>query len=181
MTDQDARSFRIAEDVGDGVRPYEVGQAPVDRSHIRVKAMLVALHSDGTRHLVSSNPPSDENPQGHHRLIGGSVELGESLQDAIVREIDEELGARVHELQHLGVIENIFRYNGELGHEIVALYAGRLDPEPADQDATLTESDGSVVPVVWRAFDDVDTRIPLYPLAALPWIDGLSLTSGYNR
>ncbi|MEV7620728.1 NUDIX domain-containing protein [Microbacterium sp. NPDC089321] len=174
MTDQNARFFRITEDADNGGWPYGVGPEPADRAHIRVKAMLVAVHSDGTRHLVSSNPPSSENPQGHHRLIGGSVELGELLQDAIVREIHEELGARVRELKHLGVIENIYRYNGEPGHEIVALYTGRLDPEPADQDATLIESDGSVVPVVWRAFDDVDARIPLYPLAALPWIDALS-------
>ncbi|WP_182253154.1 NUDIX hydrolase [Microbacterium esteraromaticum] len=156
-------------------------KSSIDRSRIRVKAMIIVVHEDGTRHLVSSNAPTDENPHGFHRLIGGSVELGESLQEAIIREVDEELGARIHDLRHLGVVENIFHYNGELGHELVALYKGRLDPTPADKGATLTESDGSVVPVVWRSLDDVDVHVPLYPVAVRPWIDSLGRHSRNNR
>ncbi|WP_222124130.1 NUDIX domain-containing protein [Microbacterium paludicola] len=143
---------------------------PIDRSYIRVKAMLIAPSTDGLRHLVSVNAPSEENPVGFHRLIGGSVELGETHQEAIVREVDEELGARIVDLRHLGVVENIFRYNGELGHEIVALYSGTLDPAPADEGGTLVESDGSVVPVVWRPFEEDGMATPLYPTNANDWI-----------
>ena len=50
----------------------------IDRSVIRVKAMLIALNDDHTAHAVSLNRPTVENPQGYHRLVGGSVELGES-------------------------------------------------------------------------------------------------------
>lgn len=132
--------------------------------------MLIAPSTDGLRHLVSVNAPSEENPVGFHRLIGGSVELGETHQEAIVREVDEELGARIVDLRHLGVVENIFRYNGELGHEIVALYSGTLDPAPADEGGTLVESDGSVVPVVWRPFEDEGMATPLYPTNANDWI-----------
>lgn len=141
-----------------------------DRSHILVKAMLVAPSDDGAHHLVSSHPPTSENPSGFHRLIGGSVELGETHQEAIVREVEEELGASILDLTHLGMVESIFRYNGELGHEIVALYTGRLQPTPADEGGTLTESDGSVVPVVWRPFNDTDVELPLYPAGANDWI-----------
>ena len=104
------------------------------------------------------------------RLIGGGVELGESHQDAIVREVGEELGAAVHDLTLLAPIENIFRIDGVLGHEIVFLYTGRLDPLPATANATLTESDGSVVPVVWRSFHEDDEMLPLYPAAVLEWV-----------
>lgn len=159
----------------------ENGDVSVDRSHIRVKAMLIAPNADGTRHLVSRNAPTIENPQGYHRLIGGSVELGETHREAIVREVDEELGARIVDLVHLGVVENIFRFNDELGHEIVALYTGRLDPAPADEGGTLTESDGSTVPVVWRPFDDVDLAEPLYPAAANTWLRGIPIASGPLR
>lgn len=34
------------------------------------------------------NSPTEENPDGYHRLIGGSVEMGETHREAIVREID---------------------------------------------------------------------------------------------
>ncbi|HSO65426.1 MAG TPA: NUDIX domain-containing protein [Ornithinibacter sp.] len=143
---------------------------PVDRSYIRVKAMLVALDDDLTRHAVSLNPPTDENPDGYHRLIGGSVELGETHCDAIGREVDEELGAKILDLTYLSSMENIFRINGELGHEIVFLYSGRLDPQPATAAASLTESDGSTVPVVWLALDEGDGTLPLYPAGVGPWV-----------
>ena len=127
----------------------------IDRSTIRVKAMLVAPSADGMSHLVSVNAPTTENPRGYHRLIGGSVAHG-----------DEELGARIHGLEHVGIGENIFRFNGEIGHEIVALYSGSLDPAPGVDGGTLTESDGSAVPVVWRSFDDAGHEVPLYPTGA---------------
>ncbi|MDR6970576.1 NUDIX domain-containing protein [Leifsonia shinshuensis] len=140
--------------------------------------MLVALSADGSRHLVSSNPPTSENPLGYHRLVGGGVDLGETHRAAIVREVDEELGAAILGLTYLGMIENIFRFNGELGHEIVALYAGILDPEPAAEGGTLTESDGSVAPVVWRPVDDADVDVPLYPREANEWIRDAVARSG---
>ena len=132
--------------------------------------MLVVPSADGSRHLVSVNSPTIENPAGYHRLIGGSVELGETHREAIVREVDEELGAGIVGLKHLGMLENIFRFNGEVGHEIVALYSGSLDPAPPEEGGTLTESDGSVVPVVWRPFDDDGLTVPLYPAGVDDWI-----------
>lgn len=149
-------------------------RVPVDRSFIRVKAMLVAPDEGFTSHAVTLNPPTRENPHGYHRLIGGTVELGETHRDAIVREVEEELGATIHDLRFLAPVENIFRIDGVLGHEVVFLYAGRLDPRPARTAATLTESDGSIVPVGWRPFDDAGEPLPLYPQAAVPWIRSLT-------
>ena len=39
-------------------------------------------------------------PQGFFSAIAGFVEPGESLEDAVVREIFEETGIRVHEVQY---------------------------------------------------------------------------------
>ena len=92
--------------------------------------MLIAPNDNLTAHAVSVNPPTAENRDGYHRLIGGSVELGESHRDAIVREVYEELGAVIRKLDFLATVDNIFRINGSLGHEVVFLYSGRLDPPP---------------------------------------------------
>lgn len=146
----------------------------VDRSYIRVKAMLVAPDAALTQHAVSLNPPTTEHPDGHHRLIGGSVELGETHRECVVREVQEELGASILDLTFVTAVENIFRINGELGHEIVFLYTGRLDPEPAREGATLTEADGSVVPVVWRPFDDAAVALPLFPVGAREVVETLA-------
>ncbi len=135
----------------------------IDRGVIRVKAMLVARSRAGLSHAVSLNPPTQEHPDGYHRLIGGGVELGETHREAVVREVDEELGATIEDLAYLGVIENIFRIDGVLGHEVVFVHSGRLTPEPAGEGATLTESDGSVAPIVWRPFADADEPLPLFP------------------
>jgi len=146
----------------------------VDRSHIRVKAVLIAPNDDFTAHAVSLNPATAENASGYHRLIGGGVELGETHHDAIVREVDEELGATIRDLAFVTAFESIFRIDGTLGHEIVFLYVGRLEPSPALTGASLTEIDGSVMPVVWRPIDDQDEPLPLYPSATVDWVRSLS-------
>lgn len=132
--------------------------------------MLIALNADRSAHAVSLNGRSRENSAGYHRLIGGSVEFGETHRDAIVREVDEELGAQVRELRYLGVVENLFHLDGLPGHEIVFIYSGRLDPEPALEGATLLEMDGAVVPVVWRPVADAQEEVPLYPAAVSDWL-----------
>jgi ADP-ribose pyrophosphatase YjhB (NUDIX family) len=84
----------------------------IDRSVIRVKAMLIAPNTGRTAHAVSLNAPTIENPAGYHRLIGGTVELGESHRDTIRREVDEELGATIRDLTLLTTVENIFTLDG---------------------------------------------------------------------
>lgn len=150
----------------------------IDRTRIRVKAMLIAPNDAGTHHAVSVNGPTVENPLGFYRLIGGGVELGETHRSAVIREVREELQAEIHDLEYLGMVENIFRFEGELGHEIVAIYTGRLDPAPTEVGAVLTESNGAVVPVTWQSFDDLDTTVPLYPAGAIEWVRILAHTDG---
>jgi ADP-ribose pyrophosphatase YjhB (NUDIX family) len=150
----------------------------VDRRFIRVKAMLVAPNGDRTAHAVSVLPPTAEHPDGYHRLVGGGVEVGETHRDAIVREVAEELRATIHDLAFLATVENIFRIDGVLGHEIAFLYTGRLDPAPGPTGAFLTESDGAVVPVVWRSVDDAAERLPLFPAAVVPWVKRLADAGG---
>ena len=134
-----------------------------ERTGIDVKAMIIVPSSDRLTHAVSLMPPTAEHPQGYHRLIGGSVETGETHEDAIRREVREELGAQIRDLVCLEVVENIFVVNGVPGHEVVFVHTGRLDPAPDPVGATLTESDGSVVPVVWRPFEDSGDPLPLFP------------------
>jgi ADP-ribose pyrophosphatase YjhB (NUDIX family) len=136
--------------------------------------MLIAPNSDLGAHAVSLNAPTSENPHGYHRLIGGSVEFGETHRQTIEREVDEELGATIQNLTLLTIVENIFRIDGILGHEIVFVYTGRLDPEPAAAGATLTESDGRVVPILWRSFNGGSESLPLYPSAVEPWVRGVA-------
>ena len=77
----------------------------------------------------------------------------------------------------LSTVENIFTIDGVLGHEIVFLYSGRLEPAPPATGATLTESDGSTVPVVWRSLSGEREEVPLYPGSAEFWFVNLAHVS----
>lgn len=57
-----------------------------------------------------------------YRPLGGGVEFGETSAEALKREIKEELNTEIKNLKLIKVLENIFTYEGEMGHEIVFLY-----------------------------------------------------------
>ena len=135
-----------------------------DRSAIRVKAMLVLRSDDGASHAVARFGPTRENPAGFHRLIGGGVELGEIAREALEREIREELDATVRDAELLDVVENIFTIDGEAGHEVVFVFAGRLvEQDVIPPDGGMFSDDGAPMRVEWRPVDDAAVPIPLYP------------------
>ncbi len=136
----------------------------VERAQIRVKAMAYLPNAAGTHHAVlKGDDPADG--RTFHRLIGGGVELGEKAADAVVREVAEELRATLLEPRLLGVLESVFTYDGQPGHEVVFVYAGRL----AEGDVVPPEGgwyDDVGVPmwVEWRRCDATDRdTLPLYP------------------
>src|SRR4029077_15138566 len=101
-----------------------------------------------------------------HRLIGGSVELGERAVDAAVREVAEELRATLVAPRLLGGLENVFTYDGELGHEVVFVYAGRLaEGGGVPPEGGWYDDVGEPMWVEWRPLDPGPTEaaLPLYP------------------
>ena len=98
-----------------------------------------------------------------HRPLGGHVEFGEYAEATVHREFAEEIGQALTDVELLGVVENIFEWQGAIAHEIVFLYAAAFrDPaayEIAEQ-RILDEADGTSR-VVWRS--PTATSPPLYP------------------
>jgi ADP-ribose pyrophosphatase YjhB (NUDIX family) len=102
--------------------------------------------------------------QTFYRPLGGGIEFGEPAESALRRELREELAVELADVALLQVVENIFRYEGAPGHEIVFLYAAEIaDPafyDRADPGTVLDE--GSVVRWLPRQ-DAVEGRAILYP------------------
>ena len=53
---------------------------------------------------------------------GGRVELGETSQEALVRELQEELNTDIEIVRLLWLVENFFEYNHQQYHEIAFYY-----------------------------------------------------------
>jgi len=103
--------------------------------------------------------------QAFHRLIGGGIEFGETAEVALRREFVEELGVTLDGVRLLAVVENLFEYEGQPGHEIAHVFAVESNQlNEISLDATLHVLDeGS--PVTWKAISDIDR--PVYPEGAV--------------
>lgn len=58
----------------------------------------------------------------YYRPIGGTVEIGECSKQTVIREVKEEINAEISEPKLLGVVENIFKVQDQIGHEIDFIY-----------------------------------------------------------
>jgi 8-oxo-dGTP pyrophosphatase MutT (NUDIX family) len=114
-------------------------------SRIRPIAIaVIARPSDGALLVFDGHDPVTDDR--FHRPLGGGIELGETAEAAVRRELVEELGAELEEVALLGWIENIFTYAGRPGHEIVAVFSARLVDASlyARDELTMVENNESV-------------------------------------
>ena len=114
------------------------------------------------------------------RPIGGKIEFGERGEDALAREVMEELGASVTDLRYLGALENIFTYEGEPGHEITLIYSGRFTDAWLNRDDVIAEGkDGErlLYTARWMRLADLrhEHAPPLYPAGLLALIDDMQM------
>jgi ADP-ribose pyrophosphatase YjhB (NUDIX family) len=98
------------------------------------------------------------------RPLGGGVEQGETSAQAITREIREELKQDITDLRLLGVLENIFEYEGRSGHEIVFVYDGRFSDDSvyALPDLAMFEEDWAT-PAIWKPLASFGKEYRLVP------------------
>lgn len=81
-------------------------------------------------------------------LPGGRVEIGETSEAALQREMLEEIGARVRIERPLWIVENFFRYRDDVVHEVGFYFLVML---PADTHTNVDEQ--------FFGFEDNGTRL----------------------
>jgi len=62
----------------------------------------------------------------YYFLPGGHIEFGERADEALAREIKEELGVETRAMSFIGTMENIFTENGERHHEFNVFFSVEL-------------------------------------------------------
>ncbi|KAA0563486.1 NUDIX domain-containing protein [Bacillus sp. CH30_1T] len=80
--------------------------------------------------LVKDNDLLLEEQKGKHSKgigfyyppIGGTIKLGERSNQTLVREFSEELGVEIIVRRYISCIENIFKIDENIGHEITQIY-----------------------------------------------------------
>jgi ADP-ribose pyrophosphatase YjhB (NUDIX family) len=79
--------------------------------------------------------------KGKLDMPGGFVDPGESAEDALRREIGEELGVKVCSLRYFGSYPNIYRYKGIAYHTCDLIFITTIDrlPEYKDEEE-ITET-----------------------------------------
>ena len=90
-----------------------------------IRLLALCVFREGDRILVS-HVVDRRGGALYYRPLGGGVEFGETAAAAVRREMREELGAEITDVALLGVLENLFVYEGEPRHEIVFVYDARL-------------------------------------------------------
>jgi len=80
----------------------------------------------------------------------------------------EEINVEVdrESLKYLGMVENIFHFNGTPGHEIVLIYDGTLKESGLYDQAVITgqEVDGEEIHAIWKNITDFgEGKSILYP------------------
>jgi ADP-ribose pyrophosphatase YjhB (NUDIX family) len=135
-------------------------------NYIRVIAICVFRHDDK---ILVFEAVDSGNGKPFYRPLGGAVEFGEKAEDAVKREIREEIGQETTGLKLLGVLESIFAHEGKTGHEIVYVYDGRLADKTAYQRETITvtEDNGEVLTARWRKLDFFNDYHRLVPEAIM--------------
>ncbi|WP_282077617.1 NUDIX hydrolase [Epibacterium ulvae] len=83
---------------------------------IRVKAL--GLHWRRGQ-LLAAEVPNDSGQIKGVRPLGGTIEFGETWQQTLMREFQEELAQEIQIISPPLVLENIFEHEGATGHEIV--------------------------------------------------------------
>ena len=102
--------------------------------------------------------------KGHCALIGGRVEIGESSEETVKREVMEELGKEIEVTGYVATIENFFEMKGSKYHEILFIHSGEFVNE-ADKkiEHTLKNLEGKdYLQYEWLEIDKIE-EYPLLP------------------
>jgi ADP-ribose pyrophosphatase YjhB (NUDIX family) len=101
-----------------------------------------------------------------YRPLGGGIEFGERSEDTVRRELKEELNVDISNLKYLGMLENIYTFNGGSYHEVVLVYDGMLTESKLYEQALLwgKEANGDDIRATWKSLQEFESgKFILYP------------------
>jgi len=127
----------------------------VEDYKLNIRSAALIIHNN--KMLVHRNINSN-----HYALIGGRVEIGESSEETIKREILEETGKQIEITGYAATIENFFEMKGKKFHEILFVNKAEF-VDKADQ--KLQETIKNVEGKEYLQYEWIDLdKIEEYPI-----------------
>ncbi len=117
----------------DGVKKSSCKACSFTYYHNAAAAAAAILEYDGKIILIKRN---NEPCKGKLDLPGGFVDPKETAEEAIRREIKEELKINIGTLKYIGSYPNIYEYKGVRYHTCDLFFYSKIDMLPADYDKT---------------------------------------------
>ena len=138
-----------------------------ERHNGKIRPLALAIITKGNKILANKGYDIKKN-EWFYRLPGGGIEFYEKAQDALKREIKEENGIDVIINKKLGVIENLFEFNGKKGHEIAIIFQAQLsDIDMLKDKIPLLEPEFEGC---FSEFIEINSENKIYPEEALRFV-----------
>lgn len=130
-----------------------------------IRPLVICVFKQNNKILVCEGIDTIKN-EIFYRPAGGMIEFQESAEDALKREIKEEINEEIKNIKYLGLLENIFTYEGKPGHEIILVYdAEFVNKKMYEKNAVnITESKDVWCYAYWKSLDEFgEGKLKLYP------------------
>ena len=96
----------------------------VENGQVRAGSRAIVVNQSADRFLLEKNHGAREQ---YLNFIGGGVELGETLESCIEREMGEETNAVVTRMEYLFVVENFIKFKGDVTHGLGHYFEVEVD------------------------------------------------------
>lgn len=128
---------------------------------MRPRANTLGIMMKDGKVLLEVNKASHSKGYGtYYRPIGGTIELGERSEDALVREFAEELQVEVNVKKGLGILENIYKVGESIGHEITLLYTVEFkDPSLYEQETFVMTEGKKITNAKWIDVNSLTNKV----------------------
>lgn len=139
-------------------------------THIKAKALCIFRHQDQVLLSYGYDPSKDET---YLRPIGGGIEFGETSAQAIEREVLEEINQQITKPKLLVVLENLFTFDGQQGHEIVFVYDAEFIDSVLYTEIEIRgcETSGLSYIAQWLSREQIElNQYPVYPTGIEQWL-----------
>lgn len=117
--------------------------------HVRVSGVLLKDNKIFLQKIKDKN---------EYALPGGHLQFGETLEEALVREYQEEIGAAIKCIRLLWTEENFWVWKGKDAHNIGFYFLIDLCEGAIDTETFLPSKDNNSVEFGWVSLDNLDNK-----------------------